>query len=187
MDSVSGGQDNIEPDDLDDETWDTTYHRNPFVRELRRLKGLDNYQRRGYDFQDFVGSLFKQSHFSVVPSPGTAKPRQTDLLATRGDDAYLIETKWRSSKANIDDIESLFSRLGAAPAAVVGLMASFSGFTEAVIKKVELRSDRPVLLITGSELEQLVEWDQDLVQLLARKKTALLTHRQAFLRHNPRG
>jgi hypothetical protein len=150
------------------------------VRELWRLKELKDYRRRGYDFEEFAASLFRRRHFRVVLSPGTARPRQTDLLATRGGDAYLIETKWRSSRANINDIDSLFSRLEAAPSAIVGLMISFSGFTASAIEKVEQRSERPVLLITGDELEQLVYWDEDVVHLLSRKKAFLLTHRKAL-------
>jgi restriction endonuclease len=168
-------------DATDENEWDAAYHHSPLVRELRRLKTLRNSQRRGYDFQDFVGSLFKQQHFSVVPSAGTARPRQTDLLATRGDETYLIETKWRTSKANINDVDSLFSRLDSAPPAVIGLFVSYAGFTEEAIKKVELRSNRPVILLNGDELEQLVEWNRDIVQLLVRKKTSLLTHRRVFL------
>lgn len=180
MASGDDRHDESDADDLDDESWDLTYHHSPFVREFRRLKELDNSQRRGYEFQDFVGSLFKLRHFMVASSPGTARPRQTDLLATRGGDAYLIETKWRGSKANIDDVDSLFSRLAAAPSSVVGVMVSYSGFTASAIERVEQRSDRPVLLITGNELEQLAEWDEDLAHLLARKKASLLTHRKAL-------
>jgi Holliday junction resolvase len=181
------GEPEPEGDDLDDESWDLTYHHSPFVRELRRLKELDNYQRRGYEFEEFVASLFRRRHFKVIRNPGTAKPRQTDLLAKRGDESYLIETKWRSSKVDIDDIDSLFARLEATPASVVGLMVSFSGFTGSVIERVEQRSDRPVLLMTGEELERLVEWDEDLVHFLALKKTSLLTNRTAFFAASRRG
>jgi hypothetical protein len=178
--SKAGDQpDESEDGNLVDESWDSTYHHSPFVRELRRLKALGDYQRRGYEFQDFVASLFKQRHYRVALNPGTARPRQTDLLAIRGSDVYLIETKWRKSKANIDDVDSLFARLAAAPANVVGLMVSYSGFTAGAIERVEERSDRPVLLLTGIELEQLVERDDNLPNLLVQKKTFLLTHRKA--------
>jgi len=168
---VANGEDRKdEPEykDLDQESLDPTYHHNPFVRELRRLEKLDNYQKRGYEFQDFVGSLFKLRHFQVTSSPRTAKPRQTDLLATRGADSHIIETKWRSSKADINDIDSLFARLAAAPGAVVGLMVSHAGFTDSALDRVEPRSDRPVLLMTGSELARLVEWDDDLAHVCRR-------------------
>lgn len=167
-------------DAADEDEWDTTYHHDPYVREFRRLKNSKGSQRRGYDFQDFVGSLFKRQHFSVVPSAGIAKPRQTDLLVTRGEETYLVETKWRTSKANINDVDSLFTRLDSAPSAVIGLLVSYAGFTEEAIKKVELRSNRPVILINGGELEQLVEWDRDIARLLVRKKAFLLTHRRVF-------
>jgi Holliday junction resolvase len=172
-------------DDPDDE-WDFTYHHNPFVRELRRLKELNNHHGRGYEFQEFVANLFRYRHFKVTSNPGTARPRQTDLLATRGEDIYIIEVKWRITKANIDDIDSLFSRLEAAPSSAVGLMVSFPGFTASVIEKVEQRSDRPVLLMTGEEIERLIEWDEDLAHFLARKKNVLLTSRTAFFATTPR-
>ena len=180
MASTDDTRDEPEGNDLDDESWEPTYHHSPYVRELRRLKELHSYQRRGYDFEEFVGDLFRRWHFKVIRNPGTARPRQTDLLAARGNDSYLIETKWRSSKVDIDDIDSLFTRLEATPASVVGLTVSFSGFTDSVIERVEQRSSRPVLLMTGEELEQLVQWDEDLVHLLARKKASLLTHRVVF-------
>jgi hypothetical protein len=86
VNAVNGGQGNLETDGATiDQALNRDYH-NAFDRELSRLKALQNRQRRGYDFQDFVGSLFKYRHFNVAPSPGTARPRQTDLLATRGSD-----------------------------------------------------------------------------------------------------
>lgn len=72
------------------------------------------------------------------------------------------------------------NKFQSAPAAVVGLLVSFSGFTESATQRAEQRSDKPVLLVTGDELERLVEWDEDIAYLLARKKTSLLTHRKAF-------
>lgn len=44
-------------------------------------------------------------------TPGAALPRQTDPLATRGAATYLIECKWRTDKANVDDLGALRARL----------------------------------------------------------------------------
>jgi hypothetical protein len=163
-----------------DKSWYLGTSGTPLEREWRRLQGLVDAQRRGYSFQDFVGGLFKRRHFKVDSSPATARPRQTDLLATRGNDAYLIETKWRKSKANINDVDSLFSRLDAVPHAVIGVLVSHSGFTASAVERVEQRSERPVLLIAGEELEQVVRWDEDITRVLSRKKALLLVHRKAF-------
>lgn len=179
MDQPTDESADLTADEPDDWTSDQHDHHDPFVREFRHLKQIPDTQRRGYDFETFVGNLFKQRHFSVVPGPGTARPRQTDLLARRGGETYVIKTKWRRKKANIDDIDSLFARLDAAPRDVTCLLVSFPGFSDAVITRAEQKSDRPVLLTSGEELEAFVEWDRDLLQLLARKKTALLTPHKA--------
>jgi hypothetical protein len=171
-----------QPDEADreDVSWDYDYHHDPLVRDLIRLKAADDAVRRGYDFEQLVATIFGRKHFKVVLNPGTARPRQTDLLATRGDDMYLVEIKWLSTKAGIDDVDALFTRLGAVPSGVIGLMISFTGFTASAIERTQQHSDRPVLLITGTELEQLLRWDEDIAHLLARKKAYLLTHRRAL-------
>lgn len=76
--------------------------------------------QRGRELESFVAKLFRELHFRVKPNAGAARPRQTDVLVSRGTDTYLIECKWRSSKADIDDIDSLRSRLQRTDPAVVG-------------------------------------------------------------------
>jgi Restriction endonuclease len=152
-----------------------------FLKEFERLKRHGNAVRRGYEFQSFVGSLFKREHFTVEPRARAATPRQVDLLVTRGEEAYLIETKWRKDPANINDIDSLFTRLEAMPSSVVGIMVSYSGFTREAVNRVSQRSNRPVLLVTGGELERVLQWGGDLMRLLHRKKDRLLVHREVLL------
>jgi Restriction endonuclease len=170
----------LQPDEGDHED-EPEYHHDPLKRELARLKDANDPIRRGRDFEQLVASIFRRRHFRVVLNPGTARPRQTDLLATRGNDAYLVETKWQAAKADIDDVDTLFTRLDAVHSGVVGLMISFTGFSATAIERTEQQSDRPVLLMTGAELEQVIHWDEDIAHLLARKKAYLLTHRRALL------
>ncbi len=141
--------------------------------EFQRLQNHKNEHKRGYEFQPFVGGLFKREHFRVEPNPRAAAPHQTDLLATRGSEVFLIETKWRSDPATITDVDLLFARLAALPASVTGVMFSYSGFTPAVLEKVRDQSARPVLLVTGDELNRLIELGVNLSALLRRKQDAL--------------
>ena len=67
-------------------------------KEFESLKQRTDAHRRGYDFQPFVGRIFQAKHFRVEKKPRAAKPRQVDLFATRGDEVYLIETKWRKDR-----------------------------------------------------------------------------------------
>jgi hypothetical protein len=149
--------------------------------ELERLQALSDAQRRGYEFQDFIGILFRREHFRVELNPGTARPRQTDLLVTRGDEVYLIEAKWRTDKANIDDIDTLFTRLHATPPSVIGVMISYSSFTDEAIARVIELSNRHVLLVSGMEIEDLVRRSNSLIRLLRRKRDHLLVHREVLL------
>lgn len=154
-------------------------------KELKALKERTDAHRRGFDFQPFVGKIFQAQHFRVENKPRVAKPRQVDLFATRGDEVYLIETKWRKDPANINDIDSLFTRLEAVPSFVTGLLVSYSGFTDEVLQRVKDRSNRPVLLVSGVELEDALGWSASFIALLRRKKEDLLVHRNVTIETEP--
>jgi len=154
-------------------------------KAFEALKYRTDVQKRGYDFQAFVGRIFQTQHFRVERKARASKPRQVDLFATRGDEIYLIETKWRKDKANIGDIDSLFTRLDAAPTTVIGILVSYQGFTNEVLKRVSEKSHHPVLLLSGAELENALGWSGDFIGLLRRKKEALLVHREVLLDRAP--
>lgn len=47
----------------------------------------------GRALERVVGDLFRRHHFAVTINPGIARPRQTDVLATRVAEHYLVECK----------------------------------------------------------------------------------------------
>lgn len=151
------------------------------LQEYERLRDHPNPQQRGYDFERLVASILGRNHFEVELNPGAARPRQVDLIATRGDDIYLIETKWQQDKANIDDVDSLYTRLDSVPPSVTGLFVSHAGFTPEAVDRVCERSSRPVVLVTGKELEQALDRDGDFPSFLRRKAYALRVHRKVPL------
>ena len=153
----------------------------PLLREYKRLRDHTNPQQRGYELQALVGSILGSSHFKVETKPRAARPRQVDLFASRGETVYLIETKWRRDKANVDDIDSLYTRLDAVPPHVTGLFVSHAGFAASVLERVRERSARPVVLVTGKELEAALQWDGDFVGLLRQKANSLLVHRDVLV------
>src|SRR5579875_474220 len=151
---------------------------NELAAELERLKKLSNPQRRGYDFQQLIGSMFVAEHFMVERKPRAARPRQVDVFATRGDVSYLIETKWQKAPADVSDIDDVHTRLRYLPPSVTGLLVSYSGFTDSAKQRVREKSHRPVVLLTGREVEIAIGWDGDMPGLLARKASALAQHRE---------
>lgn len=149
--------------------------------ELARLRDLTDKQQRGYEFQRFVGDLFRIEHFRVEPNAGTARPRQVDLLAKRGPNTFLVEAKWRKRKADIDAVDSLFTRLQSAPASVVGVLISDAGFTKSAVDRVLEKSSTPVVFLSGRELDAVVSNATNLSRLLLRKVDHLLHHRKVLL------
>jgi hypothetical protein len=147
---------------------------NKALQEFERLRESSDRYARGRAFEKFVGRLLRAGHLKVVPNPGTAKPRQSDLLATGTNDAYLVETKWQRAPVAAGDIDSLLSRLRRTEGRVIGVFVSTSGFTREAINVVGASRDRPILLVDGGELEHLLAWDQDLIGLLRRKREELL-------------
>ncbi|MFJ7212212.1 restriction endonuclease [Amycolatopsis sp. NPDC098790] len=155
--------------------------RNALEEWLDALQKLDDPAKRGRDLEEFAAEMFRQHHFEVTRNPRTARPRQTDVLATRDGEIYLIECKWRSTKADIDDIDSLRSRLRRTERRVVGVLISFEGFTGSVVSDVEQHRSQPVLLISGDELRLAAIGLVPLSELLWRKRDALLTNGTVLL------
>src|SRR4051812_12362542 len=75
--------------------------------QLDTIAQMPRADQRGRALEQFVADLFRHHHFKVTLNAGVAHPRQTDVLAARVADVYLIECKWRADKANIDDLDSL--------------------------------------------------------------------------------
>lgn len=159
-------------------------HDSSLPREFDELKRRTDAQGRGYAFEAFIGKMFQAEHFRVErKSRGT---RQIDLFATLGNEVYLVETKWRKGHVNINDVESLFTRLESKHSSVIGLLVSYSGFTAQVRDKVREKSHRPVLLVSGRELEGALGWRGNFIVLLRQKKEALLIHREVLLDAEPK-
>jgi hypothetical protein len=140
---------------------------------LDAIERISQPTKRGAELERFVADVFRQHHFTVRLSPGVARPRQTDVFASRAAELYLIECKWRRDKANIDDLDSLRSRLRRTDSRVIGLLVSMPGFSGSVLHDVEHHREQPVLLISGDELRLLASQGESLASLLWRKKDAL--------------
>ncbi len=103
--------------------------------QFSALEAMTDARKRGLAFEDFVVGLFGAGHFDVRKNPGTARPRRTDVIATKVDETYLVECKWRTSRADVDDIDSLRSRLGRTSGAT-GVLISMPGFSGTAISEV---------------------------------------------------
>jgi Restriction endonuclease len=122
--------------------------------DLERLGAEEDPRRRGRELEKVLQTLFEHSNFDVLRNAGAAKPRQTDVMATDGDDYYLIEAKWTSRPANISAVAGLRDRLGRTQASTIGVLVSVSGFTPQAIAEAEQHRRQPILLFDGDDLDQ---------------------------------
>ncbi len=146
----------------------------PLHREFERLERLRDTHARGAMFEALVQRLCEREHFRVTRDAGTARPRQTDLLASYGGDDFLIETKWQKVRADVADVDSLRSRLSRTATHVVGVLASMAGFTATAIEEVAGHRERIILLVDGPEIRDLFRNRSSLLALLRRKRERLI-------------
>ena len=154
---------------------------NELEREWLRLLRSETPKQRGYEFEAFIESLLRREHFNVEKKPVRANGRQVDLFASRGTAHYLFETKWKNKAANIDDIDNLLTRLSTAAPTVVGVLVSHTGFASTVIDRVARTANRPVLLISGIEIDALISGSVTVAGLLQQKLNRLTRHQQVSL------
>ncbi len=148
--------------------------REPLVDAYRSLASLDDGQSRGRQFEALVAELFRAAHFHVTVDPQAARPRQTDLVAVLAGDTYLIETQWEGSKSDVSHVDDLRVRLQETHAPVVGVLISVAGFSNRAIERVRSQRDRPIVLVTGPELELVLAGPRGLRALLRRKERDLV-------------
>lgn len=153
---------------------------------LDELQLLPDPARRGLALEQYVARTFRVRHFTVILNARAASPRQTDLLAVKLDDRYLIECKWQNKPATIEDVDALRARLSRTRPDIVGVLISMEGFTNTATDDVQARRHQPILLLSGSELRELENgFHGSLPALLYRKREALLRDASVLLDGRP--
>src|SRR5580693_9176590 len=120
--------------------------RNDLERGFNDLLASEERQRSGYQFQKWLKTVLFEAGFEVHTNPQIAKPRQTDLVACRAGNDYLVEAKFRQAIIDIADVDALRSRLGRTPSDIVGCIFSLSDYSAEAIKNVEEDRTREILL-----------------------------------------
>ncbi len=150
-------------------------------RDLERLEHRVEAHARGPMFEQLVKRLLARAGFSVVLNPGTAHPRQTDLLASYKGDVYLVETKWQKDRVDVGDIDNMRARLSRTPGHVTGVFISMSEYADEAVREVQGRRERAILLVTSKEVRELVRGEVGMRTLLRRKKEHLLVTGEVLL------
>jgi hypothetical protein len=155
------------------------FQESPLVEALRELETFVDPRRRGVELEQLVRRLFQAADFQVAFDAAAAAPRQTDLVATYGNDAYLVETKWWKKRAGVGAVDEVRIRLSETHAVMIGVLISVSGFSDGAIKRVERRRDRPILLVDREEFAMALQYPEELPEMLRRKRQELVIHSRA--------
>jgi hypothetical protein len=151
-----------------------TQREKEFYQRFDDLAQGGNPQRRGRALEPLVAELFERAGYKVKLDPRSAEPRQTDLVAVKGRDLYLVEVKWTSDPVDVDVIDALWARLDRTDSAARGVLVTVGGVTSGAVDLIERERDRPILVIAGEELGEFMYAPGRLPHSLRRK------HRELF-------
>jgi hypothetical protein len=128
---------------------------------------------RGPAFEKLLGSRLIIEGFDVRFNPKTARPRQTDLVAIRESQHFLIEAKWRKRNIDVGEVDDLRVRLSRTPSDIVGCIFNMSGYTSGAIDQVENNRAREILLFNAAEINSIFADRLKVHELVRRKRESL--------------
>jgi hypothetical protein len=141
-------------------------------REFRRLSVLpgdaQSRQRRGYELQDLLRSLFRIHDLDPRGSFAQAG-EQTDGSVCLDGTIVLVESRWTDAQTTPRDVRDFQGKVQSKLENTLGLMISMNGFTEEAINEAARAGRMVVVLMDGVDVAQVFAGMVDLTELLRRK------------------
>ncbi len=107
------------------------------------------------EFENLVGEFFRRKGFSVEQRGGDTADGGVDLVASIGEDRYLVQCKhWRMQRVGVKIVREICGVAAAEGAAGVFVVTS-GAFTDEARRFVE-ENRIDIELITGSQLRQMI-------------------------------
>jgi restriction system protein len=121
---------------------------------LENQRGIDSIKALDWKaFEELVGEAYRRSGYQVVENSKTGADGGVDLRLRKGDKTTLVQCKqWRSQSVGVKIVREMYGILADEQAQQVFIVCTGS-FTKDAEK---FASDKPIKLITGDELQQLV-------------------------------
>lgn len=146
--------------------------KNSLLEDLRtdftRLHGSLDKQRRGYEFERFISSLFRAVGLQAGSSYRTDID-QVDGSVVIDSFTYLIEAKWTKLPIDEAGIATLENKVHKRIDSTRGLYISMAGFTEAVRNSRVLSKGNRIILLEGRDLALMMEGKVDILEGLRLK------------------
>lgn len=125
-----------------------------FKDSFYQLLKETNSQKRGYQFEKFLGELF--AFFDLSPrSSFKIQGEQIDGAFTHDNQDYLIEAKWQKDPMERQDIDIFEAKVSRKLKTALGLFISVNGFN--LSAESIAGSEKSIILMDGRDLMQVLE------------------------------
>jgi hypothetical protein len=121
-------------------------------------------QRRGYDFEDLIGRLFKLHDIPFQPPYRKGTVEQTDGFFEFRSFQYLIEARWRKTPPDLSALTAFSGKVRRKIDSTRGLFISVAGFRTEVVE--EAGSLLNIILMDGQDLTLVLEGRVSLIEAL---------------------
>jgi len=136
--------------------------------QMTTASGRKELQKRGYDFEQFLGDLFSSEDIAYRGAYRVGTVEQIDGAFTLDSHDYLVEAKWRREPPSLSDLLSLAGKLETKFTDTRGFFISVVAPRPEVIAQL-VRSTNKVLIMDGSDLAVILEGRITLRDALDRK------------------
>ena len=148
------------------------YQYDAFKKRFYNLYLDENRQLAGRKFEDFIYDLFH--HFELKPRhPFSVQGEELDGSFELDHDIYLVEAKWHAEKIQQKDLLVFRGKIEGKSSITRGVFIAANGFTEKALLAIQKGKQPIFFLIDGTDINNLLCYKQDLLEMLRFKRRAM--------------
>lgn len=139
-----------------------------YVKELQRIYGIEEPQKRGYEFETFLYNLFKA--FDLEPR-GSFKivGEQIDGSFVLHNEVYLLEAKWTKTPIDKSELVVFNEKVSSKSGFTRGLFISLSSYSDEALKTLSSGRTVNIVLMSVAELGAALSMHNNLSTLIWEK------------------
>ncbi|WP_157644517.1 restriction endonuclease [Bradyrhizobium sp. WSM2793] len=137
-------------------------------------------QRRGYEFESFLSTLFKAHNLSPRDAFRN-RGEQIDGSFVHRHETFLLEAKWQTKEIAVQSLWAFASKVETKSTWAKGLFVSESGFSEDGLHAFRQGKPTPLVCMDGYDIFLLLEHGLWLEEVLDRKKRRAAETGEAFV------
>jgi len=151
-------------------------------REFGEMSAMEDHHRRGYMLQDLMNRLFAAAGMALTrPFVRNAGAEQIDGAFALDGWHYLVECRWRERLASTREIDGFLGQVLRSGAQTMGVFISIAGWSENVVPLLKQNQTKAIALVSGDDIQGLVDSRVPLATLLRAKLSKLNLEAEPYL------